>query len=125
MCATHTLTGLLERRRLGGGGVERMLHAVALLCGVVALVGDRAGSAVPVCVPAHDIEIIVRPGMPERPPVHRYDVEVGRLRKNLCFENGLEFFVSGDQLLRGAALNAVLVAEAMDKNGALKPKVSA
>ena len=55
----------------------------------------------------------------------QYDVEVGRLRKNLCFENGLEFFVSGDQLLRGAALNAVLVAEAMDKNGALKPKVSA
>ena len=55
----------------------------------------------------------------------QYDVEVGRLRKNLCFENGLEFFVSGDQLLRGAALNAVLVAEAMDKNGALKPKVAA
>ena len=55
----------------------------------------------------------------------QYDVEVGRLRKNLCFENGLEFFVSGDQLLRGAALNAVLVAEAMDKNGALKPKVEA
>ena len=55
----------------------------------------------------------------------QYDVEVGRLRKNLCFENGLEFFVCGDQLLRGAALNAVLVAEAMDKNGALKPKVEA
>jgi aspartate-semialdehyde dehydrogenase len=32
---------------------------------------------------------------------------------------GLEFFVSGDQLLRGAALNAVLVAEEMAKNGAL------
>merc|ERR1719163_2289348 len=34
----------------------------------------------------------------------QYDVEVGRLRKNLCFgDNGMEFFVSGDQLLRGAA----------------------
>lgn len=50
-----------------------------------------------------------------------YDVEVGRIRKSLIFgDYGLEFFVSGDQLLRGAALNAVLVAEEMDKNGALK-----
>jgi len=48
------------------------------------------------------------------------DVEVGRLRKSLIFgDTGLEFFVCGDQLLRGAALNAVLVAEEMDKNGAL------
>ena len=43
----------------------------------------------------------------------KYDVEVGRIRKSLVFgENGLDFFVSGDQLLRGAALNAVLIAEA-------------
>jgi aspartate-semialdehyde dehydrogenase len=50
-----------------------------------------------------------------------YDVEVGRLRKSLIFgDYGLEFFVSGDQLLRGAALNAVLVAEEMNNNGALK-----
>jgi aspartate-semialdehyde dehydrogenase len=51
----------------------------------------------------------------------QYDVEVGRLRKSLVFgDYGLEFFVSGDQLLRGAALNAVLVAEEMAKNGALE-----
>jgi len=56
----------------------------------------------------------------------QYDVEVGRLRRSEVFgDNGLEFFVSGDQLLRGAALNAVLVAEAMDKNGALKEKALA
>jgi len=48
-----------------------------------------------------------------------YDVEVGRLRKSIVFENGLELFVCGDQLLRGAALNAVLVGEEMVKNGAL------
>jgi len=49
-----------------------------------------------------------------------YDVEVGRIRKSLAFgDHGIEFFVCGDQLLRGAALNAVLVAEEMDKNGAL------
>jgi len=40
------------------------------------------------------------------------DVEVGRVRQSLVFgKYGLEFFVSGDQLLRGAALNAVLIAE--------------
>jgi len=40
------------------------------------------------------------------------DVEVGRIRQSLVFgEHGLEMFVSGDQLLRGAALNAVLIAE--------------
>uniref|UniRef100_A0A7R9WUN3 aspartate-semialdehyde dehydrogenase n=1 Tax=Craspedostauros australis TaxID=1486917 RepID=A0A7R9WUN3_9STRA len=50
----------------------------------------------------------------------KYDVEVGRLRKSIAFgDHGLEFFVSGDQLLRGAALNAVLVAEEMVANGAL------
>ncbi len=36
------------------------------------------------------------------------DVEVWRIRKSLIFWNkGVELFVSGDQLLRGAALNAV------------------
>lgn len=49
-----------------------------------------------------------------------YDVEVGRIRKSIAFgDYGLEFFVCGDQLLRGAALNAVLVAEEMDSNGSL------
>merc|ERR1719231_165233 len=42
----------------------------------------------------------------------KWDVEVGRLRTNLCFgDHGLEFFISGDQLLRGAALNAILIGE--------------
>jgi len=46
----------------------------------------------------------------------KWDVEVGRIRKNLCFgDHGLEFFVSGDQLLRGAALNAVLIGEEVVK----------
>lgn len=55
-----------------------------------------------------------------------YDVEVGRLRRNLVFgDHGLEFFVCGDQLLRGAALNAVLVAEEMINNGSLRAKEAA
>jgi aspartate-semialdehyde dehydrogenase len=38
----------------------------------------------------------------------KFAVEVGRIRQNLCFgDHGLEFFVAGDQLLKGAALNAV------------------
>ena len=37
--------------------------------------------------------------------------QVGRLRLDCAMENGLCFWVSGDQLLRGAALNAVLIAE--------------
>merc|ERR1711953_1454963 len=42
----------------------------------------------------------------------KYDVEVGRIRQSIVFgDHGLEFFLSGDQLLRGAALNAVIIAE--------------
>lgn len=37
--------------------------------------------------------------------------EVGRVRRDCAFENGLAFWVSGDQLLKGAALNAVQIAE--------------
>lgn len=37
--------------------------------------------------------------------------EVGRLRMDCALDNGLCFWVSGDQLLKGAALNAVQIAE--------------
>jgi aspartate-semialdehyde dehydrogenase len=41
-----------------------------------------------------------------------FDVEVGRIRANPVFgDHGLDFFLCGDQLLKGAALNAVQVAE--------------
>lgn len=39
------------------------------------------------------------------------NVLVGRLRQSIVFDNGVDFFVSGDQLLKGAALNAVQIAE--------------
>lgn len=39
------------------------------------------------------------------------DCEVGRIRIDCAFENGLAFWVAGDQLLKGAALNAVQIAE--------------
>ena len=37
--------------------------------------------------------------------------QVGRLRRDCAFDNGLAFWVAGDQLLKGAALNAVQIAE--------------
>ena len=42
------------------------------------------------------------------------DCEVGRIRQNLVFgDHGLDLFICGDQLLKGAALNAVQIAERM------------
>ena len=39
--------------------------------------------------------------------------QVGRLRLDCALENGLGLWVSGDQLLKGAALNAVQIAEVL------------
>ena len=41
----------------------------------------------------------------------QYDCAVGRIRQDVALENGLCFWVAGDQLLKGAALNAVQIAE--------------
>lgn len=45
----------------------------------------------------------------------KYNCEVGRIRKDCALDNGLAFWVSGDQLLKGAALNAVQIAEELLK----------
>lgn len=45
----------------------------------------------------------------------KYNCEVGRLRLDCALDNGLCFWVSGDQLLKGAALNAVQIAEELLK----------
>ncbi len=44
------------------------------------------------------------------------DILVGRIREDSSTENGLALFVSGDQLRKGAALNAVQIAEWLIKN---------
>jgi aspartate-semialdehyde dehydrogenase len=41
----------------------------------------------------------------------QYDILVGRIRDDLSSDTGLALFVCGDQLLKGAALNAVQIAE--------------
>ena len=45
----------------------------------------------------------------------RDNCAVGRIRKDIAFENGLAFWVVGDQLLKGAALNAIQIAEELLK----------
>ena len=45
------------------------------------------------------------------------DVEVGRIRKDYSVDHGLNFWVCGDQIRKGAALNALQIAEYMiEKN---------
>jgi aspartate-semialdehyde dehydrogenase len=46
----------------------------------------------------------------------KYNCEVGRIRVDCALDNGLCFWVSGDQLLKGAALNAVQIAEELLNN---------
>ena len=47
-------------------------------------------------------------------------VYVGRIRKDLANENGLTFWIVGDQIKKGAALNAVQIAEYLIKVGNIK-----
>ncbi|MBR1806906.1 MAG: aspartate-semialdehyde dehydrogenase [Selenomonadaceae bacterium] len=45
------------------------------------------------------------------------DVEVGRIRKDFSIEHGLNLWVCGDQIRKGAALNALQIAERMIADG--------
>ncbi|MEM7062340.1 MAG: aspartate-semialdehyde dehydrogenase [Cyanobacteria bacterium P01_B01_bin.77] len=51
------------------------------------------------------------------------DVLVGRVRRDLSHESSLELWLSGDQIRKGAALNAVQIAELLVSKQSLKPKV--
>jgi aspartate-semialdehyde dehydrogenase len=48
------------------------------------------------------------------------DVYVGRLRKDVASKNGITFWCVGDQIKKGAALNAVQIAEYLIKVGSVK-----
>ncbi|MGD1948793.1 MAG: aspartate-semialdehyde dehydrogenase [Leptolyngbyaceae cyanobacterium] len=52
-------------------------------------------------------------------------VLVGRVRHDLSHECGLELWLSGDQIRKGAALNAIQIAELLVSKQALKPKALA
>jgi aspartate-semialdehyde dehydrogenase len=68
---------------------------------------------------APGLDVVDNPENKEYPlPLYvagKYNCEVGRLRKDCALENGLSFWVAGDQLLKGAALNAVQIAEVLLK----------
>lgn len=49
------------------------------------------------------------------------DVLVGRIRQDLSHPSGLDLWLCGDQIRKGAALNAVQIAELLIQTGALKP----
>ena len=49
-------------------------------------------------------------------------VYVSRIRKDHTVENGLVFWVVSDNLRKGAALNAVQIAQLLDETGTIKPK---
>ena len=67
----------------------------------VQLVDDRAGNVFPMPLAASG----------------QGDVFVGRIRKDVSHPSAISIFVAGDQLLKGAALNAVQIAEKMIANG--------
>ncbi len=48
------------------------------------------------------------------------NIFVGRIRKDLSSEHGITLWVTGDQIRKGAALNAVQIAEYLIKRGDLK-----
>lgn len=48
------------------------------------------------------------------------DVYVGRIRKDLADDNGMTLWLTGDQIRKGAALNAIQIAEWLVKMGNVK-----
>ena len=86
--------------------VERAYELLGKTVGVTVL-EDRAKNrwAMPIDVAGHD------------------DVYVGRIRRDLSQDNTLDIWVVGDQLLKGAALNAVQCAE-VALLGALAPNAN-
>ncbi len=76
---------------------------------------------------APGLQVIDEPAKNQYPlPLYlaeQYDCAVGRLRKDCAMDNGLAFWVSGDQLLKGAALNAVQIAEELMRDVAKGVKI--
>lgn len=73
---------------------------------------------------AEGVVVVDNPAEKEYPMplfiAHKEPVYVGRIRKDLTCENGLSFWCVADQIKKGAALNAVQIAEWLVKQGVLK-----
>jgi len=70
---------------------------------------------------APGIRVVDEPAKNEYPlaieATGQYDVLVGRIRQDLSVQNGLDLWIAADQLLKGAALNAVQIAELVIQKG--------
>jgi aspartate-semialdehyde dehydrogenase len=68
---------------------------------------------------APGLDVVDNPEKKEYPlPLYaaeKYNCQVGRIRTDCALDNGLCFWIAGDQLLKGAALNAVQIAEELLK----------
>ena len=99
--------------------VEEAQKAIAAAEGVIlidnpALVGAKANP---------DASKETMEGLPYPMPLYTAGkdcVYVGRVRKDLANDHGLAFWLSGDQIKKGAALNAVQIAEYLIKVGNVK-----
>ncbi|MGN0880640.1 MAG: aspartate-semialdehyde dehydrogenase [Oligosphaeraceae bacterium] len=89
---SHAESIVIEQERKVS--VDEALAALAKAPGVK-IVNDAARNYFPMPVDSNE----------------QYDVLVGRVRDDLSCDRGLALFVCGDQLLKGAALNAVQIAE--------------
>ena len=92
-------------------------HSVAVSAEFAKSVSVEAARAVLAKAPG--IDLVDAPEKAEYPlPLYvaeKYNCQVGRIRMDCAMENGLCFWVVGDQLLKGAALNAVQIAEELIK----------
>ncbi len=92
-------------------------HSVAVSAEFEKPVTVEAARAVLARAPG--LDVVDNPAKQEYPlPLYasdKYNCQVGRLRLDCALENGLCFWVAGDQLLKGAALNAVQIAEELLK----------
>ena len=92
-------------------------HSVAVSAEFEKPVTVEAARAVLLKAPG--LDVVDNPEKKEYPlPLYvaeKYNCEVGRLRQDCALDNGLCFWVAGDQLLKGAALNAVQIAEVLLK----------
>ena len=88
-------------------------HSVAVTAEFERTVTVEAARAVLARAPG--LDVVDNPEKSEYPlPLYvaeRDNCQVGRIRQDCAMENGLCFWVVGDQLLKGAALNAVQIAE--------------
>ena len=88
-------------------------HSEALNCEFErALSADEARA---ILAEAPGVEVVDDPAANRYPmpldATGRDEVLVGRIREDTSVEHGLDLWVSGDQILKGAALNAVQIAE--------------